>query len=487
MNVTTRQTSSFSRRACSARTASKLAGYTCAPRHQRGAVLIVALIVIAVLAGMLMVLGRAMRVEVQAAGNQTAAAQAQGAESAAEQFVLGALTTDVADIQTFTEDQFQVHVGDQGSGGTFLIVRPDYDDQSLPLYGLVEEGSKININTAGQSFLYNLIQDDDTLSAVVSWRTANSVDSYYNSLPNPYQCKAAPFESVEELLMVRGFTRQIVYGDGTAPPLGQRSNVLTANNSTAGGSQVLSDTQLARGVYDLLTIWSGPGNDPTGQPYDPTTLPDGSQRYRLDRINQISQLLALAQDQGTAQRILSGYRRNPRALPTSIFDFARAGLSDTDLDAIADYAQAPPNSAARIEVNQAPPSVLYALVGLNGIQSTDIDNLLAARQQQDPQVGTIGWVSDAIGAAAAGRLARYITNRSYFFSADIHAFSDDGRAFKRVRIVVDARTSTPEIVYRRDITDRPDQMDQLNMDSLRHGQGLAISPAQTLSSRGGIQ
>ncbi len=471
------KTSSFSRRACSAFPVRMLAGCRCAPRRRHGAVLIVALIIIAVLAGMVMVLGRSMRVEVQAAGNQTAAAQAQGAESAAEQYVLGILTTDVSDVQTFTEDQFQVHVGDQGAGGTFLIVRPDYDDQSLPLYGLVEEGSKININTAGQSLLYNLVQDDDTLTAVTSWRTPNGVDSYYNSLPSPYQCKAAPFESVEELLMVRGFTRQILYGDGTAPPMGQRSNVLAGNNSTVGGSQVLSDTQLARGVYDLLTIWSD----------DPTTLPDGSQRYGLARINQISQLLAMAQDQATAQRIIAGYRRNPRALPTSIFDFARAGLSDTDLDLIADYALAPPNAAARIEVNQAPPSVLYALVGLNGIQSTDIDNLLAARQQQEPQVGTIGWVSDSIGVAAAGRLARYITNRSYFFSADIHAFSDDGRAFKRVRIVVDARTSTPEIVYRRDITDRPDQMDQLNMDSLRHGQGLAISPAQTLSSRGGMQ
>ena len=46
-----------------------------------GAVLIVALIVIAVLASMVLVLSRSMRVEVQAAGNQAAAAQVLGAEA----------------------------------------------------------------------------------------------------------------------------------------------------------------------------------------------------------------------------------------------------------------------------------------------------------------------------------------------------------------------------------------------------------------------
>src|SRR4051812_11393708 len=151
--------------------------------RRRGAVLIVALIITAVLAGMILTLGRSMRVEVQASGNQEAAAQAQGAERAAEQYVLGLLTTDAMNVQNLSEDQFQVHVGTQGQGGTFLIVRPNYDDQSLPLYGLVEEGSKININNAPQSMLFNFVQDEDTLSAIQQWRTTNGVDSYYNSLP----------------------------------------------------------------------------------------------------------------------------------------------------------------------------------------------------------------------------------------------------------------------------------------------------------------
>ena len=115
--------------------------------RRSGAVLIVALIITAVLAGMILVLNRSMRVEIQAAGNADSSAQADGVERAAEQYALGLLTTDMSTVQNLSEDQFQVHVGDQGAGGTFLIVRPNYDDQSLPLYGLVEEGAKININS----------------------------------------------------------------------------------------------------------------------------------------------------------------------------------------------------------------------------------------------------------------------------------------------------------------------------------------------------
>ena len=441
--------------------------------RRRGAVLIVALIVTAVLASMVLVLSRSMRVEVQAAGNQAAAAQALGAERAAEQYALGLLTTDMTTVQNLTDDQFQVHVGDQGSGATFLIVRPNYDDQTLPLYGLVEEGSKININSAGQSVLYNFVQDEDTLSAIQQWRTANGVDSYYNSLPTPYQCKGAPFESVEELLMVRGITRQIMYGDGTAPPLGQRTNIL----SNTGANAVLSDSQLSRGVFDLLTIWSA----------EPTSLPDGTQRVQVTSSNTLRRLLQNLQNAGDAQPILRRFVTNRFPPNLNLMQLAvQGGMSSVDVDEIADYMRPPQTSTTHIEVNQAPPSVLYALVGLNGIQQTDIDTLLAARQQQNPQVGTIGWVIDTLGPRAAA-LGPYITNRSYYFSADIHAYADNGRAFKRVRIVIDSRTSTPEIVYRRDISDRPDPMDQTNLDSLRKGQGLAIGSTSAFSSGGGIQ
>src|SRR5438045_3490922 len=173
-------------------------------RERRGAILIVALVITAVLCAMVLSLGSSMRVEVQAAGNRSAAAEASAVERGAEQYVLGLLVSGYGITQSFTEDQFQqVQVGD----GTFWIVRPNYDDQSLPLWGLVDEASKININNTNnntRTMILNLLQDEDTATAIAGWRsgTASSDDEYYLSRPDspPYQAKHANYETVEELL-----------------------------------------------------------------------------------------------------------------------------------------------------------------------------------------------------------------------------------------------------------------------------------------------
>ena len=56
-------------------------------------------------------------------------------------------------------------------------------------------------------------------------------------------------------------------------------------------------------------------------------------------------------------------------------------------------------------------------------------------------------------------------------SADILAISGNGRAFKRVRIVVSVAGTTPQVIYRRDLSDQGFPMDQRLLDSLRAGQG----------------
>jgi hypothetical protein len=73
-----------------------------------------------------------------------------------------------------------------------------------------------------------------------------------------------------------------------------------------------------------------------------------------------------------------------------------------------------------------------------------------------------------------------ITTNSYQYSADIVAVSSDGRAFKRVRIVVDARETPARIVYRKDLTSDGWPLPQDVLDQLRSGNGLQT----TLSSSG---
>ena len=44
-------------------------------------------------------------------------------------------------------------------------------------------------------------------------------ESYYQSLNPPYSCKNGPIDSIEELLLVKGFTHELLYGTKEKPPL----------------------------------------------------------------------------------------------------------------------------------------------------------------------------------------------------------------------------------------------------------------------------
>ncbi len=147
--------------------------------------------------------------------------------------------------------------------GFFDVKYQLYDSASNPSevrYGVVDEESKININTIDKTVLKNIIQqqaklDDDgsqkLTDAIVEWRAFGKnelvgfeSDEYYSNLSDPYEPKDSFFELIEELFLVRGVKPNYrmsllpfltVYGDG-------RININTATR------QVL----VALGVADSL-------------------------------------------------------------------------------------------------------------------------------------------------------------------------------------------------------------------------------------------
>ncbi len=89
------------------------------------------------------------------------------------------------------------------------------------------ESGKININGANESVLKMMLkgldlegqQESIIVDSIIDWRDKNNLhringaeDDYYRSLPEPYECKDGDFDTVEELLMVRGITPEIFYG-----------------------------------------------------------------------------------------------------------------------------------------------------------------------------------------------------------------------------------------------------------------------------------
>ena len=114
---------------------------------------------------------------------------------------------------------------------------------------VIDEESKLPVNKATQEQLKRVfdelgVEADDSdviVDSILDWiqpgdlhRLDGAKDDYYMSLSPPYHCKGAPLDRVEELLLVRGVTPELVRGtpakdnDPARPPLAE---VLTTTSS----------------------------------------------------------------------------------------------------------------------------------------------------------------------------------------------------------------------------------------------------------------
>ncbi len=98
---------------------------------------------------------------------------------------------------------------------------------------ITDEESKIPLNGATDPMLARLLSnsgvtDDKLVSTIVDsiqdWRDPDNLhrlngaeDDYYLSLPTPYRAKNADFEVIDELLLVKGMTPEILYGNIGSP------------------------------------------------------------------------------------------------------------------------------------------------------------------------------------------------------------------------------------------------------------------------------
>jgi general secretion pathway protein K len=104
-------------------------------------------------------------------------------------------------------------------------------------FSIADESGKININTLTDAkgiilnnLLVNLGLPGETANTIVDsildWKDADDLhrlhgaeDTYYQSLPVPYKAKNDKFDTLEELLLVRGVTPEILFGGGSRPGL----------------------------------------------------------------------------------------------------------------------------------------------------------------------------------------------------------------------------------------------------------------------------
>ena len=110
-----------------------------------------------------------------------------------------------------------------------IVNRSDIEFENGTItYKIRDENGKISINSASKVVLNKLLEysgvkeklDRDTISdSILDWidadknhRINGAEDDYYRSQRPPYYAKNGKFETLEELLKVRGMTEEILYG-----------------------------------------------------------------------------------------------------------------------------------------------------------------------------------------------------------------------------------------------------------------------------------
>ncbi|MFQ5590263.1 MAG: general secretion pathway protein GspK [Phycisphaerae bacterium] len=151
-----------------------------------------------------------------------------------------------------------------------LVADDPTDDEKFIRFGITDESAKLNLNEATESQLLTLVAaavgDDeelyprDIVDAILDWRDSDTEarseagdteSEYYRSLDTPYRVKNAPFDTVEELLLVKGVTPRVLYGEDY-----DRNGLLTPNERD-GDESFPPDNQddvLDRGLYPYLTV-----------------------------------------------------------------------------------------------------------------------------------------------------------------------------------------------------------------------------------------
>ena len=471
-----------------------------------GAILIVAMWVIVVLVGLTLVLGQTMRIEIASSANEFSMVQAQGVEQGAIQYVLYNLASLQGQMPLVTNMPCEaVQVGQ----GAFWILRSnDTTDDFTYCFGVTDECSKVSLNTAGVDTLEMLPDMTSELApCIIDWRSAGDTASpggakndYYATLSDPYTCKGAALETVEELFLVKGADADLMYGED-----------VNRNGVVATYKDGNRDGKLNRGLFPFVTVYSiSPITDANGSARVSVNGPPQViiVRGRNGRIvsrtylpnpalsNLLQQKLSASSYKSVIATLTTLLTKNPALQFRNVFDFYnKSMMTIDDFKLVADSLTGNPGSPnGLINVVTAPKEVLMCLPGLEDSDAAALiakritlgalsnsstsasggaglsNSRLSSAMSSSPLAsgsssgGLSGssvsatadlynpwWVAATLSPQKAAGIGNRITTRTSRYSADIVSVSGDGRAFRRCRIVVDAQ-KTPTIIYRQDLT-----------------------------------
>ncbi|MCA9242332.1 MAG: general secretion pathway protein GspK [Phycisphaerales bacterium] len=391
----------------------------------------------------------------------------------------------------------------------YSIVAAAYDmatstDQRFIRFGPTPESAKLNINVASDEQIAALITPiltdlqidnvEQIIDAILDWRDdddearANGAETeYYSTLEPPYAVKNGPFDTVEELLLVKNVTAAILYGEDV-----NRNGILDQNEDDGDASFPFYDNAdgiLNPGIAPFLTVWSGEPEVATdnqrriningGAAAIQTGMADWQKRKDEDPnrvpnevpLSQASLAFISALDQQTVQSLRSpadlyagaGAPPTESESNTPAPGGALAGSPITleELPFLMDrFTVVPPAQQqglipGRININVAPARILRLLPGVN---DEIVAAMIATRndlRENDPQaLRTVAWpvTAGVVSVPTFQQFAPLATTKAYQFHVECVGYADHTKISRRFEWIFEMIGPLPQIRYHRELT-----------------------------------
>ncbi len=238
---------------------------------RRGTILVAVLVVLAIgaLAAGALIYRAQAEITASTAGGR--AQQAYATASSGLDFAIAVLKTYKQDARVWYDNPELFRgrlVCDDGANKWYYTIYADSPEvgsaashAELLRYGVTDEASRININTAPASVLGALPNmTPDLVDCLMDWRDADgnsrqqgAEQDYYDRLPVPYNVHNGPLASPDEVLMIRGFTGHTLYGED------YNLNGMLERNEDDGDTLFPPDNadgKLDRGLAGVATVYS---------------------------------------------------------------------------------------------------------------------------------------------------------------------------------------------------------------------------------------
>lgn len=440
-------------------------------RFTDGSVLIVVLWATLGLVSVALLFGSSMTMNYRSSDNDLAGRQAAQAIEGAARYVETLLKTPATpgvlpDVSEYLGDTVPV-----GEATFYLIGRSeDSGNGTTRSFGLVDESAKLCLNIDPTLLSPTQLQaypamlkaipgmPEELADAIIDWQdpddnvTGSGAESdTYLRFDPAYSCKNGPLESIEELALLNGATRTVLYGEDT-----NMNGVLDPNENDGSVSDPPdnADGKLDVGILEYVTIFNRESNNQTSTSQTASTTP----RIDVSDPQQVrSTLEPLIDEKTTSGRGAAILRKfTPQQKLASVLEFyivaktGSDGLSEEEFGKIADEITTSTGAYryGLLNVNAASEAVLACIPGI-GAKAADV---LSARLSRPTQDTNIAWLLNVLTDPEAQQAGPFITGRSSQVTADIAAVGRHGRGYRREKIVIDQSTGTPQIVYRRDLS-----------------------------------